>query len=71
MIDRRSDPVDGRRRIIEPTEKAWALAPILVELAIYGHEHCGGVVDDQAMLKAAKNDRDAFIQHIRSAAAPV
>ena len=64
LIVRRSDPSYGRRKLIEPTEKAWALAPVLLEVAIYGRDHCGG--DAAAdLVELGRADRDAFIEQIR------
>ena len=68
LIERRSAPNDRRRRLIQPTEKAWALAPVLLELAIYGHNYCGGI-DSSSLVSAARQDRESVLQNLRALAA--
>ena len=38
VLHKTPDPEDGRRRLYAPTPKGVALAPILLELAIWGAE---------------------------------
>ena len=42
LVTKERDPDDGRKRIYRPTPKANALAPVLLELAIWGRAHGGG-----------------------------
>jgi len=69
LIERRKDPNDRRRRLIEPTEKAWALVPLLLELAIYGQDHCGGQAEE-SVIEAARTDRESLIKSIRDGSLP-
>lgn len=65
FIARHHDPQDGRRKLIEPTEKAWALAPLLLEVAIFGRDHCGGEAAGE-FVEAARRDRAALIEQLRA-----
>ncbi len=67
VVTRRRDPEDGRRRIVEPTEKGWALVPVLLELAIWGTDHGGGSSHPE-LVAAARQDREALLALLRAQA---
>jgi len=67
LVTRQRDPQDGRRKIIVPTERAWDLVPAILELAIFGRDHCGGTAHAQ-MVEMARTDRDGLIAAFRSRA---
>ena len=71
LIRRVTNPQDRRGKLVEPTEKSLDLIPMLLELVLFGTEHCGGSAVDDAFLERARNDRAKFISELRlDAAAP-
>ena len=56
VIRRERDPNDGRRRRYVPTARGQALRPVIMELGIFGMEHCGGTAH-RAVFEAAKAAR--------------
>jgi len=67
LLVRKPDPLDARRRIITPTETAWDLTPVILELAVFGKDHCGGLAH-QELVEAAREDRAAVIAAMRARA---
>ena len=57
---------DGRRRRYTPTVSGLALIPVLLELAVWGHEHTHAPLMSD-MAKRAKTDRDGLEAEIRLA----
>jgi DNA-binding HxlR family transcriptional regulator len=71
FIRRVANPQDRRGKLVEPTEKSLDLIPMLLELVLFGTDHCGGSAVDDAFLERARNDRSKFISELRlGAAAP-
>lgn len=66
VLTKERDPEDGRRRIYLPTERGWELAPAILELAIWGRDHCGGTAHAE-LIELARADRDGFIAALRAA----
>jgi DNA-binding HxlR family transcriptional regulator len=64
LVSREPDPEDGRRRIYTPTERAWELVPLMLDLAIFGFDHCGGTAHPE-LVEAARADRDGLIATLR------
>ena len=60
VLVKEPDPADGRRRLYVPTEQGWDLLPVILELAIYGKDHCGGTAHAD-MIELARTDRAALI----------
>jgi DNA-binding HxlR family transcriptional regulator len=66
LLIRSPDPQDGRRRVYTPTDRARALVPLLLELAIWGHDHCGGTAHAD-LVEWARRDRDAAVAALSKA----
>ena len=67
LLQRIPDPKDRRRRVISPTEKAWLLAPLLLNLAQFGYEACGATDGKHANLYGmVKTNPEKVIDDIRS-----
>lgn len=61
VVAKQRDPADGRRRIYEPTPRGYDLVPVLLELAIWGCDHAGGVAEPE-LVEAARVDRQAVME---------
>ena len=67
LVRRVPDPKDGRRRVISPTEKAWLLAPLLLQLAVFGYEGCGATEGkDSEYYEMVKTNPEKLIEGLRS-----
>ena len=64
IIQARPDPDDGRRRIYSLTQKGLDLAPVVLELSLWGVKHEGGV-GPRAEIRRWKTDRAAFLAEMR------
>lgn len=60
VLTRSPDPDDRRRRRYTPTERGWALAPVLLELSIWGKDHCGATAKGE-LVEWARRDRAGLI----------
>jgi len=65
FIRRLTNPQDRRGKLVEPTEKSVDLIPMLLELALFGTDHCGGTALDDAFLHRARNERTELITELR------
>lgn len=65
IIEKLSDPDDGRRHIYRLTEKGIDLAPVLVEMVLWAsrHEETAAPV---AVVRAMRKDRTGFIANLRA-----
>ena len=69
LVKRVVNEKDRRGKLIEPTEKALDLIPLLVDLAVFGNDHCGAT-SQESFVKRVKDDRDALIGELRERALP-
>lgn len=70
LVRRVVNPQDRRGKLVEPTEKALDLIPMLLELVLFGTDHCGGNAVEDAFLERVRNNRAEVISELRLAAAP-
>ena len=61
VIDRSSDPADGRKVIYRATEKGIALVPVLLEIAAWGATHDAKTDAPADFAPGFKSDREATI----------
>jgi DNA-binding HxlR family transcriptional regulator len=64
LISRRPHPADARKTIYQLTEKGIDLAPLLVEMVLYGARHAKTDAPP-AILRAMREDREGFLANIR------
>ena len=62
------DPEDRRGKIYRLTEKGLDLAPVLVEMILWGAKHDPRTAADLAFVRRARSDREALLREIRAAA---
>jgi DNA-binding HxlR family transcriptional regulator len=60
ILASRRDPEDGRKLVYRLTRKGLDLAPILLEMGVWGTKHEGGV-GPRAILRRWKADREGFL----------
>jgi DNA-binding HxlR family transcriptional regulator len=65
IVVRRRDPYDARRVIYGLTEKGIDLAPILVEMIVWGARD-GKTNAPPAVIRRMREDREQFLAEIRS-----
>jgi DNA-binding HxlR family transcriptional regulator len=65
IVARRRDPSDARKVIYRLTEKGLDLAPILVEMIVWGARE-GRTNAPPAVIRRMREDRDQFLAEIRS-----
>lgn len=70
LLQRRDDPDDARRAIYEPTEKALALLPAILELIRWGATHDPDTSAPPAFVQRIFAERDAVVAEIRSRHGP-
>lgn len=65
IVEKRRDPVDGRRRIYRLTGKGIDLAPVLVEMVLWStrYEKTDAPPD---LVKAIRHDKTAFLEQLRT-----
>lgn len=67
IIERSADPGDSRRWIYTLTPKGLDLAPVIVELVLWGARH-HRTEAPAAVLRQAESDREGFIAGLRARA---
>ena len=69
ILERGIDPMDRRKKVIMPTERAWLIAPLLVEFASFGTEHWNSCCEESKRLVSAyREDPSTFISALRTKA---
>lgn len=63
IVIKERHPDDGRRRRYRPTERGWALTPILLDLLVWGADHAGGTAKP-ALVERARVDREKLLQEL-------
>ena len=66
MVSRRPDPASGRQVVYEPTPKALALLPAMLELARWGATYDAATAAPRALVRRIERDREALVREIRS-----
>lgn len=63
VVVKQRDPDDGRRRCYTPTERGRELIPVLLALAVWGSDHCGGTAHPELVARA-RTDRDGLLAEL-------
>lgn len=66
ILKKKTDPVDGRKRIYTLTQRGLALVPLLLELMIWSRDHTSEVDISRAMVSKIKKDRAAAVEEVLS-----
>jgi DNA-binding HxlR family transcriptional regulator len=67
LVTRRTDPIQPRRVIYEPTEKALDLLPILIELMRWSIKYDPKSAAPRQFARRLARDRDGLIADLRAA----
>ena len=67
LVKRVTNEKDRRGKLVEPTEKALDLIPTLMDLLLFGVDHCGGRIDE-SFIERVRNDRELLINELRGKA---
>ena len=65
VIERRRDPDDGRRIVYGLTEKGLDLAPVLLEMIVWGAKHYRTAAPP-AIIRRMTEDRERFLKQLRA-----
>jgi len=65
IVESRADPENRRAKLYEPTAKGLDLAPLLLELIIWGGTHDPHTDASPGWIRSAKRDRAGTIARIR------
>lgn len=65
VVERRPDPSDGRRSIYRLTEAGIDLAPVLVDLVVWGARHARTAAPP-AVVRRMERDRERVIAELRA-----
>ena len=67
LVKRVTNEKDRRGKLVEPTEKALDLIPMMMDLLVFGVDHCGGRIDDD-LVNRVRNEREVLIDELRGEA---
>lgn len=67
LVARAPDPDDGRKALYRPTESGLALAPILIEMVLWGIDHrgTGKQGPPPGLVERMRTDREGLLAELR------
>jgi DNA-binding HxlR family transcriptional regulator len=66
IVTSQPDPENGRKKIYEPTPRGLDLAPLLLELIIWGGTHDPDTAASEGWIRSAKRDRKKTVERLRA-----
>jgi DNA-binding HxlR family transcriptional regulator len=68
IVTSQPDPENGRQKLYEPTARGLDLAPLLLELIIWGGTHDPDTAASEGWIRSAKRDRKKAVERLRTGA---